>query len=283
MEQSESRPPLAKGLYFEGPRWHHGRLWMVDSLARALLSVGLDGDCRIECEIGGISGGMGFMPNGDAVVTSMFDRKLLTFADGKMSTLVDLSSVAAGTIDDMIVDGQGRIFVGDLGFDMMTNMNASHENGQLILIAPGSDARVVARGLHFPNGMAVSDDGRRLVVAESDGNRLAQFKIGADGSLELVRRFGSFIEPDGICLDREGATWVSLFQEDAFVRVNSEGTIMQLIPAIGGRAIACVLGGEARRTLFCISAETTHEDLMRGKSAARLDCVQVEVAGAGFP
>ena len=283
MEQVESRPPLAKGLYFEGPRWHDARLWMVDSLARTLLSVGLNGDCRIECEIGGISGGMGFLPNGDAVVTSMFDRKLLTFAGGKVTTLVDLSSVAAGTIDDMIADGQGRIFVGDLGIDMMRNMNASHENGQLILIAPGCEARVVAHGLHFPNGIAVSDDGRRLVVAESDGNRLAHFNIGADGSLDLIGRFGNFIEPDGICLDREGAAWVSLFQGDAFVRVNSDGRVMQRIPAIGGRAIACVLGGEARRTLFCISAETTHEDLMRGKSAARVDCVQVEVAGAGQP
>ena len=283
MKQVESPPPLAKGLYFEGPRWHDARLWMVDSLARTLLSVGLDGDCRIECEVRGISGGMGFLPNGDAVVTSMFDRKLLTFASGKMTTLVDLSRVAAGTIDDMIVDGQGRIFVGDLGFDMMRNLDASHENGQLILIAPGCDARVVAHGLHFPNGIAVSDDGRRLVVAESDGNRLAHFNIGADGSLDLIGRFGSFVEPDGICLDREGAAWVSLFQEDAFVRVKSDGTVMQRISAIGGRAIACVLGGEARRTLFCISAETTHEDLMRGKSVARVDSVQVEVAGAGYP
>jgi sugar lactone lactonase YvrE len=215
------------------------------------------------------------------VVTSMFDRKLLTFSSREVSTLHDLSSIAAGTIDDMIIDGQGRIFVGDLGFDLMTG--GSHDNGQIILVTPDGDARVVGRGLRFPNGIAVSERGQRLVVAESDGDRLADFAIAADGSLDLKQRLGSFTEPDGICLDREGAVWTSLFQEDAFVRVDSTGRVRDRISVKGRRAVACAFGGDDRRTLFCISAETSHEDLMRGQSNARIDTVHVDIPGAGFP
>ena len=51
----------------------------------------------------------------------------------------------------------------------------------------------------------------------------------------------------------------------------------------GGRGVACVLGGAGRRTLFCLSAETTHQDLIRGKASGRIDMLEVDVAGAGYP
>jgi sugar lactone lactonase YvrE len=281
MEYLELRPLVPEGKYFEGPRWHGGKLWFVDSLAMKLLRVSLDGACEAVCDIPGIAGGIGFLPSGDVVLTSMFDRKLLTFANGKISALSDLSKIAAGSIDDMIIDGYGRIFVGDLGFDLMKG--GSHDDGQIILVTQNGDAKVVGRGLKFPNGIAVSQLGGRLLVAESDGNRLAEFAIAMDGSLDLKQRFGSFTEPDGICLDAEGAVWTSLFQEDAFVRVDAKGSILDRISVKGRRAVACALGGEDRRTLFCISAVTTHEDLMRGKSSARIDTLRVEVPGAGYP
>jgi sugar lactone lactonase YvrE len=281
MEYTALKPLVTDGKYFEGPRWQEGRLWFVDSLAMKLLRVSLDGKCETVCQIPGIAGGIGFLPDGNVVVTSMFDRKLLTFANGEVSTLCDLSQVAAGTIDDMIIDGFGRIYVGDLGFDLMKG--GSHENGRIILVTPSGEARVVARALHFPNGIAVSEAGKRLVVAESDGNRLAAFAIADDGSLDLSGRFGSFTEPDGICLDRDGAVWTSVFQQDAFVRVDAKGNVLDRISVTGRRAVACALGGDDRRTLFCISAETTHEDLMRGKSSARVDTARIEVPGAGFP
>jgi sugar lactone lactonase YvrE len=281
MEYTELKPLIAAGRYFEGPRWHDGKLWFVDSLAKKLLRVSLTGECENVCAIPGIAGGVGFLPSGDPVITSMFDRKLLTFTNGVVSTLCDLSIIATGTIDDMIIDGSGRIYVGDLGFDLTKGGN--HDDGRIILVTPGGEARVVARALHFPNGIAVSEAGKRLVVAESDGNRLAAFAISDNGELDLSRRFGSFRDPDGICLDREAAVWTSLFQEDAFVRVDSRGRVLDRISIPGRRAVACALGGEDRRTLCCLSAETTHEDLMRGKSNARIDTVRVEISGAGFP
>jgi len=281
MEYVELRPLVMEGKYFEGPRWYEDKLWFVDSLAMKLLRVSLDGEREAVCDIPGVAGGIGFLPNGDVVITSMFDHKLLTFANGKVSTLCDLSKVVAGTIDDMIIDGFGRVFVGDLGFDLMKG--GSHDNGQIILVTPNGDAQAVTRGLHFPNGIAVSQLGGRLVVAESDGNRLAEYEIGSDNALDLKQRFGSFTEPDGICLDTEDAVWTSVFQEDAFVRVEAKGRILDRVSVKGRRAVACALGGDDRKTLFCVSAITTHKDLMRGKSSARIDSVHVEIPGAGFP
>ena len=66
---------------------------------------------------------------------------------------------------------------------------------------PDGERRVVAEGLRFPNGIAVSADNSRLVVAEMDGACLADYDIAADGGLKFRGRFGSMKSPDGICLD----------------------------------------------------------------------------------
>ena len=143
--------------------------------------------------------------------------------------------------------------------------------------------RVVAEGLRFPNGIAVSAENSRLVVAEMDGACLADYDIAADGGLSLRGRLGSMKSPDGICLDREGAVWVAAFEEDAFIRLDRDGRELQRIEMPGRRALACVLGGPERRTLFCLSAATSYEELRQRKSSSRIDTVDVEIAGAGNP
>ena len=117
----------------------------------------------------------------------MFRKRLMAFADGRLSLYADLSRIAAGTIDDMIVDGLGRAYVGDLGFDLPPPPDRGSV-GRIILVMPDGETRVVADGLRFPNGIAVSADNRRLVVAEMDGGCLAEYDIEADGGLNFRRR-----------------------------------------------------------------------------------------------
>jgi len=148
---------------------------------------------------------------------------------------------------------------------------------------PDGETRVVADGLRFPNGIAVSADNGRLVVAEMDGACLAEYDIEADGSLKFRRRFGNMKSPDGICLDHDEAVWVASFDEDAFIRVNRDGRELHRIEVPGRRAIACVLGGPERRTLFCLTAATSPEELRQRRSSARIDVVDVEIPGAGCP
>src|SRR5467141_4087795 len=195
---------LDGGRYFEGPRWHAGRLWFVDCMDRTLLSLGPFGKCEQHAKFEDDTPcGLGVLPDGKLVVLTMFRKRLMTYTDGQLSLYADLSGIATGTIDDMIVDGLGRAYV----------MKA----------------------------------------------------------------------PDGICLDHEEAVWVASFDEDAFIRVDRDGRELQRIEVPGRRAIACVLGGPERRTLFCLSAATSPEELRQRKSSARIDVIDVEIPGAGYP
>jgi sugar lactone lactonase YvrE len=277
------RVVLDGGRYFEGPRWHAGRLWFVDCFERTLLSLGPTGDRREHAAFTDDTPcGLGILPDGNLIVLTMHRKRLMKYADGKLSLHADLSQLAAGTIDDMIVDGLGRCYVGDLGFDFPPPPDRGAV-GRILLVMPDGAMRVVAEGLRFPNGIAVSADHRRLVVAEMDGACLADYDIAADGSLSSGRRFGSMKDPDGICLDREQAVWVASYNEDAFIRIDREGRERQRIEVPGRRAIACVLGGPERRTLFCLSAATSPEEMRQRKSSARIEVIDVEVPGDGWP
>jgi sugar lactone lactonase YvrE len=274
---------LDGGRYFEGPRWHAGRLWFVDCMDRTLLSLDASGEREQHAKFEDDTPcGLGILPDGKLVVLTMFRKRLMTYADGQLSLYADLSKIAKGTIDDMIVDGLGRAYVGDLGFDLPPPADRG-PLGRIIVVMPDGATRVVADGLQFPNGIAVSADNTRLVVAEMDGACLAEYDIEADGGLKFRRRFGSMKSPDGICLDRDGAVWVASFDEDAFIRVSPDGREAQRIEVPGRRAIACVLGGTERRTLFCLSAATSYQELRQRKSSARIDVVDVEIPGAGYP
>jgi len=77
--------------------------------------------------------------------------------------------------------------------------------------------------------------------------------------------------------------WAASFGEDAFVRIDRDGAELQRIETPGRRAIACATGGPERRTLFCLSAATSPQDLRQRKSSARIDAIEVRIAGAGYP
>ncbi len=277
-----SRILVDDGRYFEGPRWFGDRLWVSDAILRSVFSVDLTGNRSRICRLDDIPCGLGHLPDGDLIVLGMFQKRLWRLTGDSLTAHADLSSIAAGTIDDMVLDERGNAYVGDVGFDLLSGPKPGGL-GRILFVDPAGSCRVVAEGLDFPNGIAISGDGKRLVVAESMGDRLRDFRIEPDGTLTAPRAFGQFDEPDGVCLDQSGHAWVGLFAEDSFVRVAPDGTIVQRIATPGRRAVACCLGGPERRTLLTITAETTHEDLMQGRSLSRIEAVDVDVPGTGRP
>jgi sugar lactone lactonase YvrE len=138
------------GRYFEGPRWHSGRLWFVDCMARTLLSLGHSGECERHARFEDDTPcGLGVLPDGRVIVLTMFRKRLMSYADGRLSLYADLSGIAKGTIDDMIVDGLGRAYVGDLGFDLPPPPDRGAV-GRIILVTPDGALRVVARWAAIP-------------------------------------------------------------------------------------------------------------------------------------
>lgn len=275
---------LLDGLIFlEGPRWYDGKLWFSDMFAGQVRTVDLSGNAEVVAEVAERPSGLGFLPDGRLLIVSMQNRQLLRLDRTGLTSVADLSDLAAGSPNDMVVDARGRAYIGHFDYDLFGGEEP--RPASLLLVTPDGQVREVADGLEFPNGTVISPDGKTLIVAETFGRRLTAFSIADDGGLSERRVFAQFDEetPDGICLDAGGGVWVSSFESSEFVRIEDGGTITDRIPVPGKRAVACALGGPQRQTLFLLTAETTLEELAQGKSIGRVETVRVDTPGAGLP
>ncbi len=103
--------------------------------------------------------------------------------------------------------------------------------------------------------MAVVDDGRTLVVADSHAEQLVAFEVAGDGTLSGRRTWADLLHaPDSICADADGAIWVASVPGRHCVRVREGGDVLATV-AVDRGCFACMLGGEDGRTLFIAGTE----------------------------
>jgi sugar lactone lactonase YvrE len=291
---------LEGGSFFEGPRWHDGRWWVSDFYRHAVFTVTPDGTATRVLEVPAQPSGLGWLPDGTLLVVSMRDRKLLR--QGRSDQLeehADLSAHAGGLCNDMVVDAEGRAWVGNFGFDLMTGENP--RSAKLVRVDPDGRVTPVADDLRFPNGSVITPDGNTLIVGETFGNRLTAFTITADGSLGDRRSWAQFgptpelttraemvkqltVAPDGCCLDAEGHVWVADAVNNRCVRVAPGGEIVEEIRTPDGLGIfACMLGGDDGRTLLlCCAPDSAAKRRAAAHEAVLMTC-EVDVPHAGLP
>ena len=274
---------LLDDLWFpEAPRWHEDKLWFSDMLGLHVMTVDLDGNSEKIVKVKNLPSGLGWLPDGRMLVVSMIDRRLLRLDPVGLVEIASLKKIASFHCNDMVVDKQGRAYIGNFGFDLAAH--ASLKPAEIVLVSPNGDMRAVAEGLLFPNGTIITPDDRTLIVAETWGNCLTAFDIQPDGGLKNRRTWAKLenVYPDGVCLDEAGAVWVAAPHPGQVLRVKEGGSVTHRLN-VSTRPYACMLGGPDRRTLFVCTAESSKPDEVRLKPSGRIETVQVEIPGAGLP
>ncbi|MEA2295842.1 MAG: hypothetical protein QOE86_3481 [Solirubrobacteraceae bacterium] len=300
MGERELRTLLEGGDFYEGPRFESGRWWVSDFYTHQVLAVGDDGAKEVVMEVEGQPSGLGWLPDGTMLVVSMKDHRILRrFEDGDVDEHADLSAHCGGHLNDLVVDSNGRAYVGDFGFDLMNGGQPAHTS--LKRVDLDGTVTVVAEELAFPNGMIITPDGLSLYVGETAASRYTAFSIGEDGSLDQRRELfaldpeppmGSFEEmignlgfaPDGCCLDAEGHIWSADAMGQRCLRLSPDGDIVEEITAPEGYGFfACMLGGGDGRTLLLCTAPDFGEHTRAGQAGAMLLTTEVDVPHAGLP
>jgi sugar lactone lactonase YvrE len=273
----------------ESPRWQQGRLWFSNWGTDEIVAVDLAGTSEVIGRGGGGSGwAVNWLPDGRMLITG--GKLIRVEPDGSRVRHADLSHISPYGVSEITVDGRGNIYVNAINFDFadFNEVIASGQApGKIALVTPDGEAREVAAGLAFPNGMVVTPDNATLIVAESFARRLTAFDIGPDGSLSN-RRIWAEVTGDGICLDADGAVWTSdVGPGDAGVclRVREGGEVLDRIE-LDRPCYACMLGGEDGRTLFMVVAKwfgpDKMDELIQAKTGQILTA-QVAVPHAGWP
>ena len=287
---------LTEGIYFgEGPRWHQDRLWFSDFYSSRVCSVSLGGDLRTELEVEGRPSGLGWMPDGSLLVVRMELRELWRrWPDGRFERHADLTEHSAFLCNDMVVDGQGRAYVGNFGFDLDAELHArgpesviaDHPQTGLALVQPDGTVSDAAPGerFSFPNGMVIKPDGLTMVVAETLGGRLSLLDIGADGTLSGRREFAPTWPrvPDGICLDASGAVWIANPLAPECALIAPGGEVLEVIET-GLPCYACMLGGPEAKHLFMLVAPSSDATEAAKAPLGKVLVAEVDTARAGWP
>ncbi|RZU76586.1 sugar lactone lactonase YvrE [Micromonospora kangleipakensis] len=272
---------LVDGLAFgESPRWHDGRLWLADWGAGEVLTVDADGGTEVVARVDGLPICLDRLPDGRLlVVAGGAGRLLRREPDGVLTPYADLRSLVAHPWNEVVTDARGNAYVNTIGFDFPAGEFAP---GAIALVPPDGPPRLVADGLAFPNGMALTPDGGTLIVAESYAARLTAYDVAADASLTGRRVWAeiSGAAPDGICLDAEGAVWYGDVPNRCAVRVAEGGRVRDRIDLDRG-CFACALGGPDGRTLFLVVTEWSPRALAGGPRTGQVRTLTAPAPAAG--
>ncbi|MDJ0806924.1 MAG: SMP-30/gluconolactonase/LRE family protein [Gammaproteobacteria bacterium] len=266
----------------EGPRWHAGRFWFTDQHERAICSIDHTDQLEVITGTDDLPGGLGWLPDGRLLVVYMTQRRIMSWADGVLELYADLSKQAAFHCNDMVVDGRGRIYVGNFGYDL--HGGAARQATRVWLVDVDRRIEPFANDLIFPNGGVITPDEASLLLAETFAHRISEFQLDDNGRMQSRRTWALLGDatPDGICLDRQGALWVASPGTQELFRVQPGGKILARC-ATRGTPYACMLGGPDRRTLFVCTAETDDPEQARQLASGRIERVEVKVPGAGLP
>ena len=270
----------------ESARWHDGRFWCSDWVAGEILAAELDGTVEVVARSTSFPFCFDWLADGTMLVTG--GSGLERFEPGQagepgsLAPAVDLTSLIDGVWNEVIAVPGGNVYVNSPNFDMSQGFDfeVGSKSGVVAIVTADGDARLVADGVAFPNGMAVTADASTLIVAESFASRLGAWDIEPDGSLSNRRVWAPLPDGvDGICIDAEGAVWCAT--QKGCARVREGGEITDNIP-LDLFGFSCALGGPEGRTLFVVANEWTgYENIGKGPRTGHVYTVDVDVPTQG--
>ena len=183
-------------------------------------------------------------------------RRGLPLRSGRLQAVT-----AAGVVEDLYegCDGEYLIAPSDLVVDSGGWCYFTDFYGHKVLRGrvDGSSIEVVARSVPFANGICLSDDERRLYVAEYRLGTIACIELSATGEIGRRRTFAELPaggSPDGLCLDEAGYLLAASATSGELVVFDPEGFLETRIEMPDRVVTNLAFGGSDHRDLFITMA-----------------------------
>jgi len=220
------RPPetLARGLKFpEGPTLSPdgGTLYCVNvqsgAVSRLDLKTGTFSYAWVTLPGGGRGNGMTLGPDGALYVADV-GRKLIariSLPDGAVTTVVDKAPGGAAFRgpNDLIFDAQGGIYFTDPDGSWDAPVGAVYH-----VAAKTHAVSRVADGMRFPNGLVLSADGKKLLVAESPLHLITEIVL-AGGAKRVFCVTGTVGGGDGML-------YAAIYGEGVIAKISTAGEVV---------------------------------------------------------
>jgi gluconolactonase len=250
-----------------------GAIYISDVYNGIIYRIGSDGEARVWAKTGAPNGHK-ILPDGTHLVCDGQVRAVLRLDAagkimGKASSEYDGKPLRAP--NDLTLDPRGGFYFTDPG-----GSNAKNAIGTVHYVDARGKTHLVAEGLAFPNGIALSRDARTLFVGESHHNRILSYDLTSPGKAGRMRVFASLPlkqgaqianEPDGICLDADGNLYVAHYGMQQVQVLGPDGKLLRRYAAGNLTTSNVAFGGARMDQLYVTGAlgaeKTTHGGLFR--------------------
>jgi len=261
--EAAPRPPetLARGLKFpEGPTLSAdgGTLYCVNvqssAISRLDLKTGAFSYTWVTLPEGGRGNGMTLGPDGALYVADV-GRKLIariSLPDGAVTTVVE--KAAGGKAfrgpNDLIFDKEGGLYFTDPDGSWDAPVGAVYH-----VAAKTHVVSRVAEGMRFPNGLALTADGKTLLVAESPLH-LVTGVVLAGGARRTFCVTGTVGGGDGMRLGRDGFLYVAVYGEGVIAKISPVGDVVHRYDVQVGKHCTNLCFTPDQKSLYVTETDT---------------------------
>jgi len=234
-EDAQPYPVVADIDFAEGPIFDaEGNLYFVNYLRSGTIGVKTtDGTVKVLCETGGRANGLKIDAEGYIIAADYGKKRILRIhpSGDPIEVLTDeFEGKPYIGQNDVCLDLAGNIYFSECG-------TATVENpiGAVCRIAPDGTVNVVADGIAYANGLAVSPDQTTLFVAESAANRVLAYDLQPDGTGANKRVVHQFPDAtvDGLMFDEYGRLWVARWTHGTVDVISQDGELLGSLDAGG--------------------------------------------------
>ena len=159
---------------------------------------------------------------------------------------IDLSSQKAQFLNDVVVGGDGAVYVTDTGIAFDANGGMSHPGvDQIFKISGGKGTALKVDSLNGPNGIAWDKTNNRFILGGFAGKAVQTWKEGDKMPAALVAGPGEY---DGVEVLDDGRILVSSWA-DSSVSVIQNGALTKLVTGVSAPAD---IGVDSKRGILAI-------------------------------
>lgn len=203
-----------------------GSLLFTETQANRITRIAEDGSTSVFLEDSNGANGLGIAANGDVYAVQVNKTRVgVVFPPGRRQVLVDkFEGLPFGRPNDLVLDTQRNVYFTDSGANVRPGDPPPPPS------APPAVYRITAKGqleriaadIARPNGIQLSPDEKVLYVANTNGEYVLAYDIGADGRIGPRRNFaklagyqpnpdgkGSSSGADGLAVDAQGRLYVA--------------------------------------------------------------------------
>ena len=240
-----------------------GSLLFTETQANRIIRVAPDNTVLTFLENSNGANGLAINPNGEIIAVQTLNTKVgIIYPVDKQKALAEnFEGTAFQRPNDVVLDKNGGIFFTDSDTRPSKDVpNPPPSHPGVFYITPAGQLKRLANDIERPNGIQLSKDEKTLYVANTQGEHILAYAVGADGEISNKRNFAKLdgwkeedkvwsSGADGLAIDDNDRLYVA--SNSGIEVFDDKGTALGIIP-LPKKPQNIAFAGPDKKTLYAV-------------------------------